>query len=138
MTRLERLAYWLVRRAARRWPEDLAEPMTADWLAELDVLHTQSGVGQMLTFAGSLALSAAVEEEGEEPASRFSQAGRALDHAQSRQYATALAAVVLPGDSWRLPRSSRSREQGKSVSQSWPGCQASAVSFSALKDRACR
>ncbi|MDT5030105.1 MAG: hypothetical protein QOC94_276 [Actinoplanes sp.] len=94
MTRLERLAYWLVRRAARRWPEDLAEPMTADWLAELDVLRTRSGVGQMLKFAGSLALSAAVEDEGEEPASRFSQAGSALASAAG---VTLLAAALFNG-----------------------------------------
>jgi hypothetical protein len=94
MTWLERLAYWLVHRAARRWPADLAEIMADDWRAELDILREQSGAWPMLKFAGSLAGSAAVEEEGEEPVSRLTEAGRAVASAAG---VTLLAAGLFNG-----------------------------------------
>lgn len=52
------LASWLVRAAARRWPADLAEALRPEWEAELATLRGR----RRLQFAGSLALSPAVDE----------------------------------------------------------------------------
>jgi hypothetical protein len=70
---VERLARQAVGTAARRWPAELAEIMQREWQAELGALHADPTLGRMtktwrtITFAGSLALSAAVEEAGSEP-----------------------------------------------------------------------
>ena len=63
---VDRLARFLVDRAARRWPADLAEPMAQEWRAELAALRDEPAV-RRLSFAGSLALSPAVEPDGAEP-----------------------------------------------------------------------
>ena len=65
MTATERLAHTLVTAAARRWPADLREDLTQEWHAELDALGPS---WRSLTFAASLAVSPAVEEADEEPA----------------------------------------------------------------------
>ena len=52
------LARLLLRVAVRRWPADLADVLRPEWEAELATLHGR----RMLTFAGSLALSPAVDE----------------------------------------------------------------------------
>ncbi|HEU4349426.1 MAG TPA: hypothetical protein VFR35_16745 [Actinoplanes sp.] len=66
MNAVDRLARAMVAAAARRWPDDLAESLCAEWQAELDALrHDLPGFRRMiraLTFAGSLALSPAVDQ----------------------------------------------------------------------------
>jgi hypothetical protein len=70
---VDRIAQLAVRTAARRWPADLAETMTREWQAELGTLRTDRTLGRWtktwrtIAFAGSLALSPAVEEAGAEP-----------------------------------------------------------------------
>jgi hypothetical protein len=81
---MTRLARCLVLAAARRWPPDLAEIMTAEWLAEIEALRVEPGRSplrrqcRVLVFAGSLALSPAVEAEGAEPVGRIESWGRWL------------------------------------------------------------
>ncbi len=78
------LARLLVVAAARRWPADLAETMAAEWLAEIEALRVEPGMSplrrqcRVLAFAGSLALSPAVEAEGAEPLARIESWGRWL------------------------------------------------------------
>jgi len=57
---LERLARTGLDRAARRWPDDLSEILRDEWAAELAALRGHPW--KMLTFAGSLAISPAVDE----------------------------------------------------------------------------
>ncbi|MEU8235158.1 hypothetical protein AB0C12_36675 [Actinoplanes sp. NPDC048967] len=64
MSVADRLARRLVDSAARRWPADLRDDLTRDWHAELDASRSS---WHALTFAGSLAVSPAVEEADEEP-----------------------------------------------------------------------
>ncbi|MCO8271264.1 hypothetical protein M1L60_11735 [Actinoplanes sp. TRM 88003] len=59
MGAVDRAARAAVRAAARRWPEDLAPVMRDEWLAELAAI---SGARRKLAFAGSLAVSPAVDE----------------------------------------------------------------------------
>lgn len=78
---LDRLAESLVVTAARRWPAELADEMTREWLAELAALRHERRRWRSLTFAGSLALSPAVEAAGEEPMTwqkRLTTRGHAL------------------------------------------------------------
>jgi hypothetical protein len=63
MRAADRLARRLVDSAARRWPADLRDELARDWHAELDALESS---WRALTFAGSLAVSPAVEEADEE------------------------------------------------------------------------
>lgn len=63
----DRLARGLVLLAARRWPREMAD----EWLAELETMRSDRRPGRAwrsLAFAGSLALSPAVEAEDEAPA----------------------------------------------------------------------
>ncbi|MEU7909049.1 hypothetical protein [Actinoplanes sp. NPDC049118] len=65
MSGLDRLAGALIVATARRWPAEIADDLSREWLAELEALRGRPW--RRLTFAGSLALSPAVEEAGEEP-----------------------------------------------------------------------
>ncbi|WP_203774197.1 hypothetical protein, partial [Actinoplanes nipponensis] len=62
MTAADRLARALIDRAARRWPADLRDELAREWHAEL--AHSR----RKLAFAVSLAVSPAVEEADDEPA----------------------------------------------------------------------
>ncbi len=61
MTATDRLARSLITAAARRWPADLRDDLVQEWHAELACTRHK------LSFAASLAVSPAVEEDGEEP-----------------------------------------------------------------------
>jgi hypothetical protein len=87
MNPVDRVADACLRRAARRWPPDLAATVTADWRAELDALRADPVLRPLirwrrtLAFAGSLALWPAVEAAGDEPAfwrDRFDRPCRAF------------------------------------------------------------
>jgi hypothetical protein len=73
MNGLDRLARLGLDAAARRWPPDIAGHLRSEWAAELAAIQHDrqlSRVGRAyrtITFAGSLALSPAVEAEGAEP-----------------------------------------------------------------------
>ncbi|GIF00818.1 hypothetical protein [Paractinoplanes rishiriensis] len=71
-----RLAHWLVVRAARRWPDDLADDMAAEWQAELAALAAHPL--RMLRFAVSLAVSPAVEPDGAAAVPRLEAWARSL------------------------------------------------------------
>ena len=83
---LDRLARAAVTAAARRWPPDLADDLRAAWLAELATL---TGARRKLAFAGSLAVSPAVDEPSW--ASRAAGLGR---HAAVAAGVTLLAAAL--------------------------------------------
>jgi hypothetical protein len=99
---VDRLTDALVRRAARRWPADVADSLLREWRAELAVIqtqpHTRIGprIWRQVAFASSLAFSPSNGVDG--PASagwrQMSQWGRA-----ARQFALmlgiALAAMVV-------------------------------------------
>ncbi|NES13992.1 hypothetical protein G3554_13255 [Micromonospora sp. PPF5-17] len=55
MTR--RLAGWLLRAAVRRWPAELRDELSREWVAELHVLAGRGERWRMLRFAASLATS---------------------------------------------------------------------------------
>jgi hypothetical protein len=96
----DRLARWLVARAARRWPDDLAGLMAAEWQAELATLATQPAARpalravRMLRFALSLAVSPAVEPDGATAVSRLEGWARSLAAAVG---VTLLAAALFNG-----------------------------------------
>ena len=87
---LERLARAGLERAARRWPGDLSAVLRDEWAAELAALRGHPW--KMLTFAGSLMVSPAVDEPswGE----RAIGAGRAASTAAG---VTLLGAAVFNG-----------------------------------------
>jgi hypothetical protein len=95
-TVIDRLARLAVGAAARRWPSDLSEIMAQEWQAELDALRADRALGRLararrtLAFAGSLALSPAVEEAGAEPITWTSRAA-----AIARPAATAIGVTLL-------------------------------------------
>ena len=70
---LDRIARVGLNAAARRWPQDLSETMRYEWSAELDAIRDDPASSRpvrayrMVAFAGSIALSPAVEEAGAEP-----------------------------------------------------------------------
>jgi len=96
---LDRLTDALVRRAARRWPADVADSMLREWRAELAALQTNPQVGsparawRQLAFALSLACSPTAEPRGsigsecKRIAITFARAGR--------QFVLALGVVLL-------------------------------------------
>ncbi|MCM4079594.1 hypothetical protein [Paractinoplanes hotanensis] len=59
---VDRVARAAVRVAARRWPDDLAPLMREEWLAELASITGRRRAARKLAFAGSLAVSPAVDE----------------------------------------------------------------------------
>ena len=59
MRLIDRLARAAVGAAARRWPAEMADDLQAEWLAELATL---TGARRKVAFAGSLAVSPAVDE----------------------------------------------------------------------------
>ena len=59
MALIDRLARAAVCAAARRWPAEMADDLRAGWLAELATL---TGARSKVAFAGSLAVSPAVDE----------------------------------------------------------------------------
>ena len=78
---IDRLARVLVDLAARRWPAELADEMAEEWHAELAALRADRRPWRSLAFAGSLALSPAVEAADEDPVTwpqRLAAGGRAL------------------------------------------------------------
>jgi hypothetical protein len=87
---VERLARAGLRRAARRWPDELAEILRAEWAAELDALRGRPW--RMLTFAGSLVVSPAVDEPSWRD--RAVETGRAASTAAG---VTLLAAALFNG-----------------------------------------
>ena len=99
MKALDRLTDALVRRAARRWPSDVAESLLREWRAELATLQTQPQIGsaatawRQLAFALSLACSPTAEPRG----SMGSECKRmAITLARvGRQFVLALGVVVL-------------------------------------------
>ena len=76
MRGIERLVRLGVDVAARRWPRDIADQLRHEWRAELVALRDDPGLSRsarayrMIMFAGSLAVSPAVEAEGAEPVDR--------------------------------------------------------------------
>ena len=99
MKALDRLTDALVRRAARRWPSDVAESLLREWRAELATLQTQPQIGsaatawRQLAFSLSLACSPTAEPRG----SMGSECKRmAITLARvGRQFVLALGVVVL-------------------------------------------
>lgn len=99
MNTFDRLADALVRRAARRWPADVADSMLREWRAELAAVQTQPQVRpaarawRQLAFALSLACSPTAEPRGsigsesKRIAIAFARAGR--------QFVLALGVVLL-------------------------------------------
>nr|WP_221381315.1 hypothetical protein [Actinoplanes polyasparticus] len=59
---VDRVARAAVLAAARRWPDDLAPLMREEWLAELASITGRRRAARKLAFAGSLAVSPAVDE----------------------------------------------------------------------------
>jgi hypothetical protein len=74
MSTLDRLTRLGLDIAARRWPRDIAEDLRYEWGAELAAIRHDphagrfARAGRAMAFAGSLALSPAVEPDGAEPA----------------------------------------------------------------------
>jgi hypothetical protein len=70
---LDRLARLGLSAAARRWPADISEAVRSEWAAELAAIQDDPRLSRLakayrtVTFAGSLALSPAVEADGAEP-----------------------------------------------------------------------
>ncbi|WP_250037489.1 hypothetical protein [Paractinoplanes maris] len=62
MAPIDRLTRLLVRATARRWPDDLAAAVRDEWLAELAAITGPRRAYRKLAFAGSLAISPAVDE----------------------------------------------------------------------------
>jgi hypothetical protein len=102
MSALDRLARTAVVVAARRWPPDLSELMAQEWQAELDAIRADPGLGRparahrTITFAGSIALSPAVEEAGTAPATRLDRAAAVGRAAAVTLVAAALFNAVQP------------------------------------------
>ncbi|GID31405.1 hypothetical protein [Paractinoplanes brasiliensis] len=94
----DRVARALVVVAARRWPEDLADVMRDEWLAELAFA---GGWRRKLAFAASLAVSPAVGEPGWRD--RASELGRASAVAAGVTLCAALAANVARSTGFFAP-----------------------------------
>jgi hypothetical protein len=98
---VDRLARLAVATAARRWPADLAEIMQREWHAELDALQADPTLGRLattwrtITFAGSLALSPAVEEAGSDPVTWSNRAAAIARPAAAAAGVTMLAAALF-------------------------------------------
>ena len=98
---IDRLARFGVATAARRWPADLSEIMAREWQAELDAIREDPRhgrwmrAGRTITFAGSLALSPAVEEAGYEPVTWSDRASAATRPAATAAAVTLLAAALF-------------------------------------------
>ena len=91
MRAADHLARRLVDSAARRWPADLRDELAREWHGELDALGPS---WRGLAFAGSLAVSPAVEEADEEPVT-WAQRGAGWARTRSVPAALTLLAAAL-------------------------------------------
>jgi hypothetical protein len=122
----DRLTDALVRRAARRWPAEVAESLLREWRAELAVLQTQPHTGtghriwRQVAFASSLAFSPSSVADGRissgwRQLSQWGRAGQQFALMLGIALATMVVAramneiafQVLTGNNWRAlpPRS---------------------------------
>ncbi|GLY01386.1 hypothetical protein [Actinoplanes sp. NBRC 101535] len=92
---VERLAAGLLARAARRWPDDLAEVMLESWIAELATMRGTPG--RMLRFAGSILVAPPVEEEGADPVTWGSRASSAARTGTAALLTVLVAATLFNG-----------------------------------------